>query len=288
MQSESAESESLRIAYRKEADFWADYDRQWLQYGLPYWIDYRHGRHLDTPRKFLWTDPAVDRILYGGSKGRLLASLPPGSKVLEVGCGAGWLALEMARNGHRVTAIDISEQRIGLAREQARKHGQEIRYLAGDINDLDGSESYDVVVSYGTIHHFPHLEKDLVTIGRLVAGDGRFIAVENCDTRIRKLAEWFRTSVLGKQPDSRSPFEDVASHLVVRAVRDAFEVREEAYSLAFAKIVAEALDTLPFSLPSALTHPFLKLIKALDSLAIRLGLMGGETVYMDCRKKKTR
>jgi ubiquinone/menaquinone biosynthesis C-methylase UbiE len=55
----------------------------------------------------------------------LLRLVHPGQSVLEIGCGTGLMAIELARAGRRVTAIDVSR----VALEQARSRGQGIRGL---------------------------------------------------------------------------------------------------------------------------------------------------------------
>lgn len=85
----------------------------------------------------------------------LLARLPePPGSVLDVGCGAGRLAREVARRGGRVTAIDASPEMIRLAR--ARAGDATIEFLCGDfaVHPFDPGR-YDVVLSVATLHHLP-------------------------------------------------------------------------------------------------------------------------------------
>src|SRR6185312_15745286 len=53
----------------------------------------------------------------------LTGGLPPGSDVLEVAPGPGYLAIEMARLGHRVATLDISQTFVEIGAENARNAG---------------------------------------------------------------------------------------------------------------------------------------------------------------------
>ncbi|MBE9503511.1 MAG: class I SAM-dependent methyltransferase [Proteobacteria bacterium] len=268
----------------KEARFWEDFDIEAMKYGMPYWVDYQNAQYLNTPKRFLWSDPEIDKILYGDVKRRLLNSLPAESKVLDIGCGGGWLSLELARRGHHVVGIDIAEKRIEIAIDTAKKNNQEIDYRVCSLEDLGPDECFDVIVSFGTIHHFPNIEEELERVKALLKDDGLFIIVENCSNLFRNFADWFRKAILKRDNSSRSPFEDAASHKVVSEVRERFNVNKESFSLAFTKISAEVIDLLPFDLPRGVHYSLLRLIKIIDNGCTALKLFRGETVFMWCSK----
>lgn len=271
---------------KKEAEFWENFDIEAMKYGLPYWVDYRNGEYLHTPKKYLWSDPEIDRILYGDVKDLLINSVPKGSRVLDIGCGAGWLSLELARQGHDVVGIDIAEKRIEIAMETAKNNDQKIDYKVCSIEDLNVNDKFDVIVSFGTIHHFPNIEEELKRIETLLKEDGMFLMVENCSNITRNIADWFRKNVLRRPESTRSPFEDAASHRVVAEVKKMFDVRKQKYSLAFTKVAAEAIDLLPVKFPRAFHHLLLRGIKVVDDIVSSLRLINGETVYMLCYKRK--
>jgi 2-polyprenyl-3-methyl-5-hydroxy-6-metoxy-1,4-benzoquinol methylase len=75
-----------------------------------------------------------------------------GGRVLDVGCGTGNIAVELARRGFTVTAIDRSPRAI--ARASARPDGSTVRWQAGDILELALGES-DVVIDRGCLHALP-------------------------------------------------------------------------------------------------------------------------------------
>ena len=80
-----------------------------------------------------------------------LAQLQPGEQVLDVGCGTGTLAIEVARRvgktGH-VTGIDPGAQQIAQARAQAAKRNLPIDFQIGAIEQLPfPDQTFDVVFS---------------------------------------------------------------------------------------------------------------------------------------------
>ena len=86
---------------------------------------------------------------------KLLDRLPPGSSVLDLGCGSGHPAdIEIARL-HHVTGIDISAVQVDLARQNVPAG----RFIHGDMASMDFPEqAFDAVVSFYTIEHIPREE----------------------------------------------------------------------------------------------------------------------------------
>jgi 2-polyprenyl-3-methyl-5-hydroxy-6-metoxy-1,4-benzoquinol methylase len=83
-----------------------------------------------------------------------------GKKVLEIGCGIGTDTINFARAGAQVTAVDLTEQSLQVARQRAKVFGLEdrIRFIQADAETLSESvpvEPYDLVYSFGVIHHTP-------------------------------------------------------------------------------------------------------------------------------------
>lgn len=79
-------------------------------------------------------------------------------KVLEVGCGIGTDTINFARAGAKVTAIDYSEKSLDIARRRAEVYGLDIDFYkanAEDISRMVPVDNYDLVYSFGVIHHTP-------------------------------------------------------------------------------------------------------------------------------------
>ena len=87
-----------------------------------------------------------------------------GKKVLEIGCGIGTDTINFARSGAKVTAIDISKESISLASARANIFGlgKMIDFKIGNAEDLSSIISisdYDLIYSFGVIHHTPNPSK---------------------------------------------------------------------------------------------------------------------------------
>jgi 2-polyprenyl-3-methyl-5-hydroxy-6-metoxy-1,4-benzoquinol methylase len=89
-----------------------------------------------------------------------------GKKVLEIGCGIGTDTINFARHGAKVTTVDLSERSMELARKRAAVFGVEgqIQFYWGNAEELAQFvpvEAYDLIYSFGVIHHTPHPRKVL-------------------------------------------------------------------------------------------------------------------------------
>jgi SAM-dependent methyltransferase len=87
-----------------------------------------------------------------------------GKRVLEIGCGIGTDTVTFARHGAIVTAVDLSPQSLELARKRVRVYGlqDQVQSYSGSAEELSSFvpvESYDLIYSFGVIHHTPHPER---------------------------------------------------------------------------------------------------------------------------------
>jgi 2-polyprenyl-3-methyl-5-hydroxy-6-metoxy-1,4-benzoquinol methylase len=84
-----------------------------------------------------------------------------GKRVLEIGCGLGTDTVNFARAGAHVTAIDLSVQSATLARQRLDVYGLSDRATvhvgdAEELPDILPPQTFDLVYSFGVIHHSPH------------------------------------------------------------------------------------------------------------------------------------
>jgi 2-polyprenyl-3-methyl-5-hydroxy-6-metoxy-1,4-benzoquinol methylase len=84
-----------------------------------------------------------------------------GKKVLEIGCGIGTDTISFARAGAQVTAVDLTEESLKVAQQRAKVFGLEdrVRFIqanAEKLSDYVPAEKYDLIYSFGVIHHTPH------------------------------------------------------------------------------------------------------------------------------------
>lgn len=99
-------------------------------------------------------------------------------RVLDAGCGIGTMTLSFAAMGAQVVAVDISEQSIEIARKRAIALGLEkrIQFIASPIEELSGhlpvAEKFDLVYSFGVVHHTPYPCSALLELRKFVIPDG--------------------------------------------------------------------------------------------------------------------
>lgn len=107
---------------------------------------------------------------------RLIAEVPLRARVLEVGCGTGFLARELAtKRGAKVTAIDLSPRMIDVARVRTPASFG-IEYRVADFLALS-PHGFDVVIAVNTLHHLElgaaaaQMASAVVTGGKVLIAD---------------------------------------------------------------------------------------------------------------------
>ncbi len=81
------------------------------------------------------------------------AALPPGSRVLDAGCGPGLVAEAFLEAGHRVEGVDLSAEMIARARHRCARFGDRARFEQASLFDLAPESPFDAAVSRFVIHH---------------------------------------------------------------------------------------------------------------------------------------
>ena len=154
--------------------------------------DIRRAVKCDYFYKSFWRDPQfID--LYLGEISRTYQSLLDcycgrGLRILDIGCGAGYMSLELAREGYHVTAIDISEGCIATARRVLAENPftqnfGSLNYSNSALSDIEGEGEYDIVLFSVALHHFPDVEMAVVKAKTLLRPGGHFLCYEPCHER---------------------------------------------------------------------------------------------------------
>ncbi len=108
-----------------------------------------------------------------------------GLRVLEVGCGPGYLAERLLRGGIQLTAIDISEEEVRRARARG------VPAIASDFLSFEGQD-FDVVLFTRSLHHISPLEAAIRKIRALLRPGGLVLADEFAHDEIdAATATWF-------------------------------------------------------------------------------------------------
>jgi SAM-dependent methyltransferase len=100
-----------------------------------------------------------------------------GRRVLEVGCGIGTDAVNFARAGAEYTGADLSAASLALARRRFEVLGLSGRLIEANAEELAQRlepGSFDLVYSFGVIHHTPRPDAVVRQVRRLIRPDGEF------------------------------------------------------------------------------------------------------------------
>ena len=102
-----------------------------------------------------------------------------GKEVLEIGCGIGTDTINFARAGAIITVIDLSSKSIEVVKQRARVYGLEesIKFICGSaesLGSLVGEKKYDLIYSFGVIHHTPNPDSVFSQIKNHLNTDGEF------------------------------------------------------------------------------------------------------------------
>jgi 2-polyprenyl-3-methyl-5-hydroxy-6-metoxy-1,4-benzoquinol methylase len=98
-----------------------------------------HAPHYDGNPFTKHTQAEIDFFL-------TLYPLAPGARILDVGCGTGRHAVELARRGFRVTGLDLSEGMLAQARAKAQEAGVQVEFVQADAADFQFNEPFDAAI----------------------------------------------------------------------------------------------------------------------------------------------
>lgn len=97
-----------------------------------------------------------------------------GKKVLDVGCGNGWLLWNFARNGGLVTGMDLTETGVDISRKRFTLENLKGDFICANAEQIPfQTDSFDIVTSLGVIHHTPRTEQCAHELVRVTKPGGR-------------------------------------------------------------------------------------------------------------------
>jgi ubiquinone/menaquinone biosynthesis C-methylase UbiE len=100
----------------------------------------------------------------------------PGKRVLEIGFGQGTDLMQFARGGSKVFGVDLTPRHVELTSLRFRAFDMKARLMFGDAEQLPfENESFDVVYSFGVLHHTPAMQKALDEVHRVLRPGGTAI-----------------------------------------------------------------------------------------------------------------
>jgi 2-polyprenyl-3-methyl-5-hydroxy-6-metoxy-1,4-benzoquinol methylase len=95
-------------------------------------------------------------------------------KVLEIGCGIGTTAQSFMENGSIYEGIDISEKSINIAKKRLDIFNLTGKFSVQNIEEYLSNVKYDLVYSFGVLHHTPNIKRAIDNIYDLLEEGGEF------------------------------------------------------------------------------------------------------------------
>lgn len=137
--------------YDTHADAWWDGSVHWLR-----------TLHNMVPARLAYFDRYVDDW--------------SGKRIIDIGCGGGFMAEALAKRSADVVGVDPSEGAIQAARVHATSNNLSIEYEIGQAEYLEfEDEIFDIVVCVDVLEHVESLEKTIRQISRILKPDGLFL-----------------------------------------------------------------------------------------------------------------
>jgi ubiquinone/menaquinone biosynthesis C-methylase UbiE len=98
-------------------------------------------------------------------------------KILEIGCGNGYLSRKLAKTGAKVTASDLAKKFIEIAEKKELSNPLGIEYIVRDAAYLNGlnDKSFDIVIANMCLMDMKNIEKAISEISRVLKRGGNFV-----------------------------------------------------------------------------------------------------------------
>jgi ubiquinone/menaquinone biosynthesis C-methylase UbiE len=154
-------------------------------------------------------------------------ALPRQARVMEVGCGAGYATVALARLGYFIDAIDATRVMVDSTRNRAINSGLQsrVRSSLGDVRELPfPDETFGLVVAMGVLSWLPSMAKAMQEMCRVLQPEGYLIlGVEN-RWGLRQFLDPFENPLLG-------PVKELARRVLRPSEREVPRVRSRSSSI---------------------------------------------------------
>lgn len=167
-------------------------------------IRYKYHYHLR---------PLFDRIVEeAGENGRLL----------EVGCGMGTDLLQLARAGLDVTGVDLTESGIEMAKRRFNLYAEKADLKVADAENLPFEDgTFDVVYSFGVLHHTPDTKRAIGETFRVLKEGGKAFIMLYYRPSLNYLAHWITGVPFDGTKKEKCPVERAYTK---KEIRDLFDM----------------------------------------------------------------
>lgn len=155
-------------------------------------------------------------------------------RILDVGTGPGFFAINLALAGHEVTAVDVTQEMLSYAKSNAKDYGAKVEFLLHRGEELPFEDDcFDLIVSRNVVWNLEYPEQALAQWARVLAPGGRMVYFDanwylylyDEELRIQKKAA-------EKAFRAKYPVHNYAGDLPKTRIR---ELEQTAYSLPLSK-----------------------------------------------------
>ncbi|QQG42574.1 MAG: class I SAM-dependent methyltransferase [Candidatus Giovannonibacteria bacterium] len=124
--------------------------------------------------------------------------LKKGAEILDLACGHGRHAIELAKRGYKVTGLDFSKHFIDIAKKDANEKGVKVNFIQGDMRNLSFVNKFDAIINIFTSFGYFDDESDnelvLRKISRALKPNGKFlIEINNAMGKLARMSQEGKT-----------------------------------------------------------------------------------------------
>lgn len=132
---------------------------------LPFFEDVERQRYGDV-FKYKWLKDVAEFDQHAGEK------------VLEIGMGLGTDILQFARGGAKVSGVDLTHNSVETVKKRFALYGLEGDFQQADFRNLPfADDTFDVVYSFGVLHHSPYMDEGIEEVRRVLKPGGKAIVM---------------------------------------------------------------------------------------------------------------
>jgi SAM-dependent methyltransferase len=162
-----------------------------------------------------------------------------GKNVLEVGCGIGTDSVNFVRNGANLTIVELSPESLVITKRRFELEGLRATFINGNAEELDQllppDKKFDLIYSFGVIHHTPHPERVVQAVAERLkpAGELRLMVYARYSWKVlwiylrhawREPWNWRRLAAKYSEAEIGSPVSYIYSRREARALLLGFKI----------------------------------------------------------------
>ena len=162
-----------------------------------------------------------------------------GKDVLEIGCGIGTDSINFVRKGANLTIVELSSESLSITKRRLELEGLQATFINGNAEELDrllpANKKFDLIYSFGVIHHTPHPEWIIEAITKHLKPEGelRLMIYARYSWKVlwiyarhmwREPWNWRRLVARYSEAEIGSPVSHIYSYREARLLLRSFEI----------------------------------------------------------------